>query len=217
MQKLNPQSKNILSLVMLAIYLPLIAFAYLAQNVLQNRPESFDKPILFYVHHFSTPTWDKLAVILTNLGSPTTMGIIAALVLIGLIQFKKYRAGLFFAVAVGGAGLINLIAKPIFHEARPELWSRLVTETDYSFPSGHAMGSLALVLAIIILLWPSKWRRLSLVLGTIFILIIGLTRLYLGVHYPSDILAGWSLSISWVTIAYYLFYIRKIDVKLARI
>lgn len=217
MQKLNPQSKNILSLVMLAIYLPLIAFAYLAQNVLQNRPESFDKPILFYVHHFSTPTWDKLAVILTNLGSPTTMGIIAALVLIGLIQFKKYRAGLFFAVAVGGAGLINLIAKPIFHEARPELWSRLVTETDYSFPSGHAMGSLALVLAIIILLWPSKWRRLSLVLGTIFILIIGLTRLYLGVHYPSDILAGWSLSISWVTIAYYLFYIRKIDVKLARV
>jgi undecaprenyl-diphosphatase len=67
-----------------------------------------------------------------------------------------------------------------------------------SFPSGHAMASMALAVALIVLLWPTRWRYPMLLGGIFFTIMVGLSRIYLGVHYPSDVLAGWVASLAWV-------------------
>jgi membrane-associated phospholipid phosphatase len=78
------------------------------------------------------------------------------------------------------------------------LWSANCTRTTYSFPSGHAMGSATLGMALSILCWPTRWRGPVTVLSLVFVVLVGISRVYLGVHYPSDILAGWSAAIAWV-------------------
>jgi undecaprenyl-diphosphatase len=99
---------------------------------------------------------------------------------------------------VGGAALINFLAKQAFGRVRPELWISRVQETTYSFPSGHAMSTMAVAAALTFLLWKTRWKWLMLAGGAAFVLMVGLSRVYWGVHYPSDILAGWAASIAWV-------------------
>ncbi|MGL5074374.1 MAG: phosphatase PAP2 family protein, partial [Waterburya sp.] len=93
---------------------------------------------------------------------------------------------------------ISYTGKIIVHRARPHLWE-LVYQigSDYSFPSGHAMSSMSFALVLIILTWNSSWRWLTVISGSLFVLSIAWTRLYLGVHYPSDIVGGWMIAIAW--------------------
>jgi undecaprenyl-diphosphatase len=74
----------------------------------------------------------------------------------------------------------------------------MLPESTFSFPSGHAMQSMAVGAALVILLWETRWRYVALLLSASFVLAVGLSRIYLGVHYPSDILAGWAASVAWV-------------------
>ena len=97
-----------------------------------------------------------------------------------------------------GAALMNLLAKHVFSRVRPDLWLSLIPETTFIFPSGHAMQSMAVGCGLVLLLWQSRWRTLMIVVATLFVIAVGTSRMYLGVHYPSDILAGWSASFAWV-------------------
>jgi undecaprenyl-diphosphatase len=123
-----------------------------------------------------------------------------------LLLRRRLHAALFFALAVGGAGLLNQVTKWLFGRERPKLWPSLAPEATFSFPSGHAMGAMALVTALVLLLWESHWRYPALALGSLFVLCVSVSRLYLGVHYPSDILAGWLAALAWVMGLHYLLY-----------
>jgi undecaprenyl-diphosphatase len=123
---------------------------------------------------------------------------IGLLVLLLFVRRRRWGDALFWGLAVGGAGVLNFAAKQLFERIRPNLWLSIAPETTYSFPSGHAMGSMALVAALVVLLWPTRWRWLTLLVGSFFVLMVGLSRVYLGVHYPSDIVAGWTASLAWV-------------------
>ena len=101
------------------------------------------------------------------------------------------------ALIVGGAAAINFLTKLIFHRVRPHLWPSLTPEADYSFPSGHALISLAVMVSLLLLAWPTRWRGPTLLAGGFFVLLVGLSRLYLGVHYPTDVLAGWAAGGAW--------------------
>lgn len=101
--------------------------------------------------------------------------------------------------------VINLLAKALLGRVRPALWVSLAPETTPSFPSGHAMGSAAVVLALGLILAHSPRRWLLWLPGALFVLGVGISRMYLGVHYPSDVLAGWIASVGWVTSVYLLF------------
>ena len=127
------------------------------------------------------------------------MALLGAALAAALAFRKQPSRAIFVAVAVVGAGAIDLLAKVIFSRPRPHLWISSLHEIGYSFPSGHAMGSMAMVAALVVLVRGTRWQWWTLGLGGLFVALIGATRVYLGVHSPSDVLAGWVAAIAWVS------------------
>ena len=125
-----------------------------------------------------------------------------------LVLRRRFRDGLFFGIAVTGSAVLDIVAKNHFARLRPDLWLSITPESTYSFPSGHAMGSATLGVAVILLCWPTSWRWPVMIAGLVFVLLVGVSRVYLGVHYPSDILAGWTAAIAW-TFGIYTLVDRK--------
>lgn len=179
--------------------LPVILFVSLADEVVENDTLSVDSAILHGINSlFSSPAMDSVVIALTDLGYTWWVGGLTLLGVILLLHRKQRRSAIILALGVVGSAVMNLILKAIFQRDRPELWERLVTENSASFPSGHAMASASLAVCVIVILWPTKWRYWALISGMIYMLVIAFTRLYLGVHYPSDILAGWLMAAAWV-------------------
>ena len=125
---------------------------------------------------------------------------------LALALTRRMREGLFAGIALGGSALLNLGAKQLFARARPALWESIAPEATYSFPSGHAMGSMTLAAVLVLLSWHTRWRWWVAMPMAAFVLLVGLSRVYLGVHYPSDILAGWAAAIAWVVASYLLVF-----------
>jgi len=185
-------------LIFLGVLLPMLVFATLVDELRGSGVFFFDAPILLAAHGAATPPMDHFAVLMSRLGYmwgvvPLDIGIFA-----WLAWRRRFRNGLFFGLAVLGSMTLNLVAKFHFARIRPSLWLSLAPETTFSFPSGHAMGSATLATALILLLWPTRWRWLTLIGSSLFVVLVGLSRVYLGVHYPSDILAGWMAGTAWV-------------------
>jgi len=187
------------SLGIFLIFLTLIIlFLKLAKEVAEKEHMLFDAAFLHWIHSHHNSSLDTIFLFFTTIGNPSFVIPIVFLIA-GYLLYKKYYAQMLLLLfGVGGASAINLILKILFQRDRPALWHTLITETDYSFPSGHAMASSALILCLIIMVWNTKWRLPVLISGVIVIGMIGVSRLYLGVHYPSDVLAGWSISAAWV-------------------
>jgi len=188
----------------LAIVLPLLAFAALAEELREDGVFFFDEPVMLALHKLATPGVDAFFVLMSKLGY--TWGVVPVDVAIAgfLVWRRRYRDGLFFTLAVVGSLLVNLMAKGHFSRVRPELWLSIAPETSYSFPSGHAMGSMTLGVAVVLLAWHTRWRWWLLAASGLFVLLVGMSRSYLGVHYPSDILAGWSAAAAWVLAMHWL-------------
>ena len=199
-----------LSLLVYAVLLfgTLFAFAELAGEVYEKERFAFDTRGLIWLFHHQTPLLTGVALALSWLGNIFVLGPVV-LVLTWLFWRKSRRAAGFFALGVVGALVLNLAAKAFFARARPDLFAALSPTTYSSFPSGHAMGSTAFALALYLLvrhLYP-RWRWQVATVGFLFALGVGLSRPYLQVHYPSDIVAGWALSTAWV-LGVYVWYAR---------
>jgi undecaprenyl-diphosphatase len=179
---------------------PLLTFAGLGEEVAEREPLRFDAPIQTWLHAHATPGLDRAMLTITNIGGARGLtAIIVALVLLFLI-LKRWRDALFIVLAVGGAELTNLALKALFGRPRPSLWDPIVPETSFSFPSGHATGAFAFGLALAVVLWHTRWRVWALIGGALFGVLVAVSRVYLGVHYPSDVLAGAAASTAWVTV-----------------
>ncbi len=190
--------QNRLPLLLLGIYLPLAVFSLLALQIWrQEGGLNWDVAILTAIHSTARPQLDWLAQTLTNFG--TAWGVFPATVLIALklLQDRRWRSLTYWLMAMLGGGLLNHLAKLWLHRVRPSLWD-YPPLADFSFPSGHAMSSMLFVVALILLTIHKPWRLWIWLGGGLFAITIGWSRLYLGVHYPSDIVAGWMLGIAWV-------------------
>jgi membrane-associated phospholipid phosphatase len=184
--------------VFIAFSVPIVTFAVLANDVRERERIPGDARVLSWVHSLASPLLDRLALVATMLGEPI---VVVAVTLLGagyLLYLRRKRAMTLLLFGVGGAALINVVIKALLQRPRPTLWAPLVTETGYSFPSGHAMTSCALAASVVVLLWPTKWRWLALAIGAVYTLAVGISRSYLGVHYPTDVVAGWCVSFVWV-------------------
>lgn len=176
----------------------LVGFGALAEDVWEREPFAWDRSLMDAVHTLALPWLDTVMVAATHLGSPLAMQVVAAVVALALYARRHRRHAAFVITSSVGAGLLNGIAKLFFQRPRPDLWVPLVLMHDSSFPSGHAMVSMAIALALVTLAWPTRWRWPSLVAGALFVAIVGASRVYVGVHYPSDVAAGWLASAAWV-------------------
>ena len=177
---------------------PTFGFVALGAAITQNATLGVDLPVLVALHKLRTPVLDQVAMVVTFFGSGGLMALSGAALATILLSRGERKKGVFVAVSTLGAGLFDLVAKVWFARGRPHLWTSPVIEIGYSFPSGHAMGSMSMVAALVILASSSSRRGSILVLGSLFVILIGLSRLYLGVHYPSDVLAGWCAALAWV-------------------
>jgi membrane-associated phospholipid phosphatase len=186
------------------LLLPLWIFASLVGEMHEKEVFPFDAPALNMLHAMATPTRDRFFLLMTQLGYLWGVVPLDLIVLLSLALRRKFREGLFFGIAITGSAGLDIVAKAYFARMRPDLWLSLTPETTYSFPSGHAMGSATLGVALIILCWPTPWRWPITAASLVFVLLVGVSRVYLGVHYPSDILAGWSAAVAWVYVVHIL-------------
>lgn len=189
----------------------LVVFAVMGRDVYVHHVFAFDSSVLTALHHAVTPALTAVSVALTRIGDPTVIGPATAVVIVALALLRRWRWAVLFAVEVGGAAVLDLATKHFFARPRPTLFPHLVHETGFSFPSGHGTGDLAFFLALNLLVWRAlspRWRWLGL-LGIVLALACGVSRAYLQIHYPSDILAGWALGAGWVLLVYLLFMRRS--------
>ena len=179
-------------------------FGGLAEDVLTGDPlVRFDRALDDYLHSFATPPLTTFFLIVTALGS------IEAIVLLGMVVATFLALGrrwLFLGswlAAVAGSAVLNHLLKQLFERPRPYFEHPLLVETSYSFPSGHAMESFVVygMLAYFAVLALRTWEsRVAVVFGTaLLVVLIGFSRMYLGVHYFSDILAGYAAGGVWLS------------------
>lgn len=195
-----------LLLLFAGVLLPLWGFGELAEDLHAGEVFFFDAPLLQFAHTLARAGWDTFFVWMSALGYlHGVMPVDMALVL-GLASRLKLREGLFAGLAIVGSALLNLGVKQLFARERPSLWESIAPETSFSFPSGHAMGSATLACVLVLLAWHTRWRWTVLAATSLFVVLVGLSRVYLGVHYPSDILAGWAAAITWTAAIYLLVF-----------
>ncbi len=192
----------LLTLVFFLFWVPAIIFLKLAGEVAENEPLAIDMQILQWIHAHATHVLDVFFLIVTTSGNVEVLLPITVIVSGYILYKKQYLNALIILFGVGGAAAANVVLKLLFHRDRPGFWHSLIVETGYSFPSGHAMLSSALVLSIIFITWRTRWRWRTITVGAMAIALIGLSRLYMGVHYPTDIVAGWSVSLAWVFVVF---------------
>jgi membrane-associated phospholipid phosphatase len=190
-----------------SVYLPLLIFISIAISLRFNdRIFPWDAAILLALHRTHTVGLDRFAEVFTQLGMVWGVFPVAVAIALFLLIQRQWRVLLFWLLTFIGTSLTGVVLKLLWHRARPHLWDSLYPyPKDFSFPSGHAMASMTLIAALLALFWGTRWVWTILVLGGLFVLGIGWTRLYLGVHYPSDIMAGWMMAIAWVTGLRYFF------------
>lgn len=180
-------------------------FLWLAHEVRGNDTLIFDEWVLWHIHAMSRPGLDTFVRAFTELGGVLFVPAITLFVVWYFVKQYSLSHGLLILFGVGGSSLLNLVLKSYFSRARPELWDRIVVEHSFSFPSGHAMASAALTASVVAALWYTRHRNRAISLGIVYITGIAFTRMYLGVHYPTDILAGWAVSIAWVCVVFAVF------------
>ncbi|MBD2721071.1 phosphatase PAP2 family protein [Hymenobacter armeniacus] len=182
--------------------LPWLACIRLAEHIRSQKGFAPDEKLFAWLQAHRTATLDAATTRLSRVGGPVGMGAVGLALTGGLLlTHRRWQAGLVGA-GMGGAWLLELAGKTLLRRTRPAEWRPLMKSpfraTAYSFPSGHAIASAALVTSGVVLLWPSRWRWPAVALGAGWTGTMGAARVYLGAHYPSDVLAGWLGSVGWV-------------------
>ncbi|BAZ03122.1 phosphoesterase (plasmid) [Tolypothrix tenuis PCC 7101] len=190
----------------------LFILAKLAEEVLEREAFAFDTNFLLWLHQFANPNLDNFMLFITNLGNPKTVVVVAGVTLL-LLWWRRYREDAkIFVLACLGALILNTGLKLFFSKPRPELWHRLISETSFSFPSGHALGSMVLYgfIAYELATHYPQFAKVIYSLTVILIAAIGLSRLYLGVHWPTDIIAGYGVGFLWLMICMTMLKLQKL-------
>lgn len=195
------------------LFICVISLIVLIEDVMDNDIMAFDEKGYFIISRYlMSDTMTSIAKCITNLAN---MYWLIGTSVILLIFLKNKKTGIRIAINLGLSALVNFTIKQIIQRPRP-VGHRIIDESGYSLPSGHSMVSMAFYGFLIYLIYKNVKNKylktVLIVLLTILIISIGVSRIYLGVHYVSDVLAGFL-----VAIAYLVIFIHAINnVKLSR-
>lgn len=199
-RKLQPLLTTIrlggLALAAIALWL----FTYIAEEVFENETQAFDANVLLSIRSLERSWLDPIMVSITTIGDPRVLLVICVVLSVILILRHYEAEAMTIAIAGFGALGLNFVLKNLFARTRPALWSRIVDVTNYSFPSGHAMLSMVIygLLGYLLATQFYRWRVAIATISTLLILLIGFSRLYLGVHWPTDVIAGYAAGLVWL-------------------
>ena len=176
-------------------------FGWLASQVLEGHTQAFDDQWRAAIHAYANPVLTLGVRCLTIVGSPG-FGVVLAAALFWLLWKSDNRhAAILIVVTAGGAAFLDQVLKRIFDRPRPEPFFGLAKPDSWSFPSGHSLFSMAfyLLLAWLIQSRLGPLARVAVWAAALALaLAIGFTRVYLGVHYPSDVLGGYAVGAAWM-------------------
>jgi undecaprenyl-diphosphatase len=177
-------------------------FALIAAAVVEGQTQAFDERILRWMGSHGAPWLDVTALEVTALGARVVVYMVVLVASAFLWQTRHHYSAALLWVAVLGSGLINTVLKLSFNRPRPDVFPWRTQHVGLaSFPSGHAMTSIVVYGTLAFLLSrlaPTRWlRRLVWTIAGTVVVLVGLSRLYLGVHYPSDVVAGFIIGGAW--------------------
>jgi undecaprenyl-diphosphatase len=181
----------------------LIIFIIICYLLLTNKLSIIDNYIYNSISRMINNTNTEIMKGITSFGNVDLIILISFFILVLLINHPKYYLygpAIFFVA--GSADAISFILKDIFHRSRPDVL-RLVTENSYSFPSAHSLVSICfygIIIYLVIKMLKGKSRYIVTSLLVLLIILIGLSRIYLGVHYFSDIIGGYCIGFIWLIV-----------------
>lgn len=195
------------------ILLVICIWGFLAIASSINGPEirEFDNSIISLVQGKISDRLTTIMLVITFFGSVKGVAIISAITIVLLFITNHRLLSLFLALSIGlGAGVLNRILKLYFKRERPDI-QPIIQEHGYSFPSGHSMGSMILygcIAYILYKVYKHTWAKIAgALIGIVLIFIVGISRIYLGVHYPSDVVGGYIAGGFWLLFCILIFTI----------
>ena len=192
----------------LGVSLAIWMFAWVAEEVGEQEHQALEEKLMIALRHPENPAipngpaWlEQVAIDISALGGATVIILLSFLVIGHMLLRQRWRRALLLVVTIAGGHLLSHTLKGAFNRARPDVVPHLAHVDSMSFPSGHSLSSSVVYLTIGALLAQAAPRRrekiylIGIAFGLTFI--IGASRVFLGVHYPSDVLAGWSAGTAW--------------------
>lgn len=181
----------------------LVSLAYLSLEMREGDLAGVDSTVAAAVQAWRGRA-DELMLALTRTGGGLGMTIVSLATILALLASKRRRAAAFMAAAAFGTFLLSTGLKLLFHRSRPlDLDYLIQVPSSFSFPSGHALGSMGVMTSVVVVLHavhaPRWLRLLALALVPAYVIGVALSRVYFGVHYPSDVLGGALAAGAWVS------------------
>lgn len=178
---------------------------------------SFDRTVIEAVRIHTSDSLSRIMMIVTELGAMPFYVVFGGIITIICCFRRHILEGIMLVVCSGGSGLMTLVIKSIVMRIRPDMMP-VIIETGYSFPSGHSVTAVCFYGYLAFLCYRygrSMWiRRGGIVINAMMIVLIGISRIYLGVHYPTDVLGGYIGGIMWFGMSLLLIdYLEKRQIK----
>lgn len=203
-----------LTLGMIAAIGSLVFLGWLADQVFEGDARHFDDATRAAVHTFASPTLTLFMRFMSFVGSTLFLTLATAGVIVWFALRKWGREAKLFALTMIGASLLNITLKLAFKRERPVPFFDLSAPESYSFPSGHSLASCVFFAGLAAILSGrikrKRTRTIMWTTATIMFLLIGLSRIYLGVHYTTDVIAGFASAIIWILV------VRFVEKELAK-
>jgi len=188
----------------------LVVLGSIAEGVRDQEVFALDAWATPFLHGIASPGLNALMWSLTTMGSSMAIVPVFVLVVALLIRARRYGAALFLTTASGGALILNATMKLFFERPRPQLpWAQVLP--DYSFPSGHTMNGVVFYVALAVIAWSIFGRRVgiaSMVIASVLAFGIGVSRIYLGFHYLTDVVGGVLAGNAWLLVVGAAFRVR---------